>query len=108
MKHAERVTPIAAVTSALATLLCCLPIAFATAAATASVAAVVSELRPWLLGASMVLVAIGFLQVYRRKSCERRNPVTLSVLWIGAAIVVVVILFPQAIAGLVADLLPAR
>lgn len=27
MKHAERVTPIAAVTSALATLLCCLPIA---------------------------------------------------------------------------------
>jgi len=108
MKHVERVTPIAAVTSALATLLCCLPIAFATAAATASVAAVVGQLRPWLLGASVVLVAIGFVQVYRRKACERRNPLTLAILWISAAIVVVVILFPQAIAGVVADLLPAR
>ena len=107
MKHAERVTPIAAVTSALATLLCCLPIAFATAAATASAAAVVSELRPWLLGASVVLVVIGFVQVYRRKSCERRNPVTLALLWISAAIVAIVILFPQAIAGVIADLLPS-
>ena len=108
MKHAERVTPIAAVTSALATLLCCLPIAFATAAATASAAAVVSELRPWLLGASIVLVGIGFWQVYRRTACERRNPATLAILWISAAVVVIVILFPQAIAGAVADLLPAR
>lgn len=108
MKYVERVTPIAAVTSALATLLCCLPIGFAAAAATASVAAVVGQLRPWFLGASVVLVAIGFVQVYRRKSCERRNPATLAILWISAAIVVVVILFPQAIAGVVADLLPAR
>lgn len=107
MKHAERVTPIAAVTSALATLLCCLPIAFATAAATASMAAVVSELRPWLLGVSVVLVVIGFVQVYRRKACERRNPVTLALLWISAAIVAIVILFPQAIAGVIADLLPS-
>lgn len=107
MKHAERVTPIAAATSALATLLCCLPIAFATAAATASVAAVVGQLRPWLLGASVVLVVIGFVQVYRRKSCERRNTVTLALLWISAAIVAIVILFPQAIAGVIADLLPS-
>jgi ABC-type Fe3+ transport system permease subunit len=108
MKHAERVTPIAAVTSALATLLCCLPIGFAAAAATASVAAVVSQLRPWFLGVSVVLVAIGFVQVYRRKSCERQSPATLAILWISAAIVVVVIVFPQAIAGVVADLLPPR
>ena len=107
MKHAEKVTPIAAVTSALATLLCCLPIGFAAAAATASVAAVVGQLRPWLLGASVVLVAIGFGQVYRRKACERRSPATLAILWIGAAIVVVVILFPQAIAGAIANLLPS-
>lgn len=108
MKHAERVTPIAAVTSALATLLCCLPIGFAAAAATASVAAVVGQLRPWLLGASVVLVAVGFVQVYRKQSCERRSPATLAILWISTAIIVVVILFPQAIAGVVADLVPAR
>ena len=108
MKHAERVTPIAAVTTAVATLLCCLPIGFAAAAATASVAAVVGQLRPWLLGASVLLVAIGFVQVYRKRACERQNPATLAILWISAAVVVIVILFPQAIAGVVADLLPAR
>lgn len=105
MKHPERVTPIAAVTSALATLVCCLPIGFAAAAATASVAAVVGRLRPWLLGASVALVAIGFLQVYRRKSCERRSPLTLAILWISAGIVVLVLFSPQVIAGAIADLL---
>lgn len=108
MKHAERVTPIAAATSALATLLCCLPIGFAAAAATAGVAAVAGQLRPWLLGASVILVAIGFVQVYRRKSCERRSGATLAILWVSAGIVVLVILFPQAIASVVADLLPSR
>lgn len=107
MKHTERVTPVAAVTSALATLLCCLPIGFAAAAASASVAAAAGRLRPWLLGASVVLVAIGFVQVYRRKACERRSPATLAILWISAAIVAVLILFPQAIASAIADLLPS-
>ena len=108
MKHAERITPIAALTSAMATLLCCLPIGFAAAAATASVAAAVGQLRPWLLGASVLLVAIGFVQVYRREACDRRNGATLAILWISAAIVAMVILFPQAIAGVVADVLPSR
>ena len=107
MKHAERIPPIAAATSALATLLCCLPIGFAAAAATATVAAVVSQFRPWLLGASLVLVAIGFVQVYRRKACERRSTATLAILWISAAIVVIVILFPQSIASAIADLFPS-
>lgn len=107
MKHTERVTPVAAVTSALATLLCCLPIGFAAAAASASVAGAAGRLRPWLLGASVVLVAIGFVQVYRRKACERRSPATLAILWISAAIVAVLILFPQAIASAIADLLPS-
>ena len=49
MKHAERITPIAAATSALATLLCCLPIGFA-AAATANVVMMVAKLCPWLVG----------------------------------------------------------
>jgi len=108
MKHAERITPIVAVTSALATLLCCLPIGFAAAAATASVAAVIGQLRPWLLGASVVLVATGFAQVYRRKSCKQRSAATLTILWISAAIIVIVILFPQAIAGAIAEIFPAR
>lgn len=107
MKYADRAAPIAAVTGALATLLCCLPIGLAAAAVTASIAAAVNQLRPWLLGASVVLVALGFFQVYRRNSCERANRATLAILWISAAIVATVILFPQVIAGAVADLLPS-
>jgi hypothetical protein len=108
MKHSERVTPIAAAASALATLLCCLPIGFAAAAATASVSVVVAKFQPWLLGASVALVVVGFIQVYRRKSCERRSRATLAVLWTCAAIVVLVTLFPQVMASAIADLLPSR
>ena|SRR5215210_6432240 len=108
MKHAERITPIAAAASALATLACCLPVGFAAAAATAGMAAVVSQYRPWFVGASVVLVAIGFVQVYRRKACERRSPVTLVLLWTSAAIVVLVVLFPQLVASALASLIPSR
>ncbi|SRR5712692_8170145 len=108
MKHAEKITPIAAATSALATLLCCLPLGFAAAAATASVAIAVAKLRPWLLGASVLLVAIGFVQVYRRNACERRSSATLAILWVCAAIVVLVTLFPQLFASALADLTPSK
>lgn len=108
MKHAERITPIAAATSALATLLCCLPIGFAAAAATASVAAAVSQYRAWFIGASVVLVGLGFVQVYRRKACERRSRATLAILWTCAAIVVLVVLFPQVLASALASLIPSR
>lgn len=109
MKHAERITPIAAAASALTTLLCCLPLGFAAAAATASLSVALAALRPWLLGASVVLVAIGFVQAYRgRKACERPRPATLAILWVCAAIVLLVTLFPQVVATALADFLPSR
>jgi hypothetical protein len=109
MKHTERLTPIAAALSALTTLLCCLPLGFAAAAATASLSVAVAALRPWLLGASVVLVAIGFVQVYSgRKSCDRRSGATLAILWMCAAIVLLVTLLPQVLATALADLLPSR
>src|SRR5260370_1572098 len=74
MKPPERIPPIAAAASALATLLCCLPLGFAAAAATAGVAIAVAKLRPWLLGASVLLVVIGFVPLYRRPACDRRSP----------------------------------
>jgi hypothetical protein len=109
MKHAERITPIAAALSALTTLLCCLPLGFAAAAATASLSVAVAALRPWLLGASVVLVAIGFVQVYRgRKTCDRRSRATLAILWMCAAVVLVITLFPQVVATALADFVPSR
>ena len=108
MKHAERITPIAGAASALATLLCCLPLGFAAAAATASVAIAVAKLRPWLLGASVLLVVAGFVQFYRRRACDRRSRTTVAILWVCAAVVVLVTLFPQLFATAIADLTPSR
>ena len=108
MKHAEKITPIAAAAGALATLLCCLPLGFAAAAATAGMAMAVAKLRPWLLGASVLLVAVGFVQVYRRKACDRRSRTSVAILWTCAGIVLLVTLFPQLFATALADLTPSR
>lgn len=107
MKHSERITPIAASMSAIATLLCCLPIGFAAAAATASAAVVVASLRPWLLGLAVVLLAVGFVQMYRRgNACARRSCTSVVILWVSAAVVLLVTLFPQIVASAIADWLP--
>src|SRR5438309_1092281 len=99
MTRGERITPIGAALSALATLLCCLPIGFAAAAATASVGVVVAALRPWLLGVAVVLLAVGFVQMYHRaRACKRRSRTSLVILWVSAVVVALVILFPQVIA----------
>lgn len=107
MKHTERITPIAAALSAVATLLCRLPLGIAAAAATASLGVAIAALRPWLLGAALVLVTIGFVQIYYGKqSCHRRTPASIAILWACTAIVVIVAFFPQLIATVVADWLP--
>ncbi|PYR89114.1 MAG: hypothetical protein DMF84_25775 [Acidobacteria bacterium] len=62
------------------------------------------EYRLWLMGASLALLAVGFLQVYRRPSqCARRSRVTLFVLWTSAIVVMVLLLMPQLVATLLAD-----
>jgi hypothetical protein len=107
MKHGEKVTPVAAAFSAAATLLCCLPVGFAAAAATAGLGAVVLEYRPWFLGASVLLLMIGALQVRRaHRLCRTRPTGSIVILSVCGAIVLSVIFFPQMIASLLADLLP--
>lgn len=107
MKHGEKVAPVAAATTAIATLLCCLPGGIAAAAATASLATVVSAYRIWLLGASVALLAIGILQFTRRQRvCATRSRTSVAILASSAAVVLLVVLFPQVLAGLLADWLP--
>jgi hypothetical protein len=107
MKHAEKITPIAAATSAVATLVCCLPVGFAAAAAFGSVSAVVVSYRPWFLGASMLLLLSGVVQVRRvQRTCPTRNTGSIAILIASAAVVLLVIFFPQVVATLVADWLP--
>jgi hypothetical protein len=102
MKALEKVTPAAAVVAALSTLACCLPLGLLSALGFAAIAARVAPLRPWLLGASLVLLCLGFWQLYFRKTCVKRSAASLVLFWTAAIVVVLVLLFPQVIASLIA------
>jgi hypothetical protein len=107
MNHGERIAPLAAAATALATLACCLPVGIAAAAATASLGAVVAEYRGWFLLASVALLAVGVVQWHRaQRQCSARKGGSLAILGISATIVVLVALFPQVIAAMVAAWLP--
>lgn len=107
MKHGEKATPIAAAVSATATLFCCLPVGFAAAAASAGLGAIVLAYRPWFLGASVLLLLTGVVQVMRvQRACRTRNTAALIILSVCGAIVLSVIFFPQMVASVLADLLP--
>ena len=103
MKVAERATPVAAVIAALSTLACCLPFAFLGAVGLAGASVRLQVLRPWLLASSGILLVVGFVQLYvRRSQCQKRSTVSIALFWSAAVIVLLVILFPQLIASLLA------
>jgi cytochrome bd-type quinol oxidase subunit 2 len=107
MKHTEKIASAGAALSALATLACCLPIGIAAGTATASLAAVAGSYRWWFLGASAVLLAMGAVELARvRRSCQTRGSASTVMLAVSATIVLLVVLFPQVLAGLIADWLP--
>jgi hypothetical protein len=107
MKPTETLAPLGAAATALATLLCCLPFGFAAATAMAAVSTVVAERRLWFLGTSVALLVLGVVQVTRvRRACNSRRSGPLIVLGLSTAIVILVIFFPQVVAGLMADWLP--
>jgi hypothetical protein len=86
---------------------CCLPLLpFLFAAGTAGTSAFFVKLRPFLLAASVLLIAFGFYQKWRAKQCQcKPNLLSTVLLWFSAIVVLVFILFPQAIANILANLL---
>jgi hypothetical protein len=102
---------LSAVGSVLAALTCCLPVLpFVLAAGTASSARFLSSyigaLRPYLLGLSVLLIALGFYQSRRASQCNCKPSVlSQTILWLSALIVAISILLPQAFADLVERLL---
>src|SRR5882762_3955770 len=93
-----------AITAAIATMACCLPIAFAGAVGVGLASAFFATVRPWLLGLSVVLIAFGFWQQHRAKQCALRcRWIGIVLLWTAVIVVVGMILFPQQIAGVIAD-----
>lgn len=103
MTGTEKITPVAAVLAALGTMVCCLPIGFLGAAGLAAASEWSGRLRWWLLGGSLALLAVGFVQLYGgRRACRRRGRVSVALLWIATALVLAIVLFPQLVAGLLA------
>jgi cytochrome bd-type quinol oxidase subunit 2 len=107
MNHSEKIAPVAAAATALATLACCLPVGIAAAAATASLATVVAEYRNWFLFASAALLTVGIVQLNRaQRQCSTRKRGSVAILTISGTVVVLVALFPQIIAAMIAAWLP--
>ena len=103
MKVTERATPGAAVIAAVSTLACCLPFGFLGAIGLASVSVRLQTARPWLLVSSVVLLVVGFVQLYRgRNECRKRSPISVALFWVAVVVVLLIVLFPQVIASLVA------
>jgi hypothetical protein len=102
---AERVTPLAAAATALAAFACCLPLGLAGALGVLAVSSLFDALQPWFLTAATLLLALSAFQLYwRRRTCHRgRSRFSLTVLGLSATIVLVVLLFPQRVAGWIAD-----
>jgi hypothetical protein len=95
---------VGAILSSLATMACCLPFAFAAAIGAAGASAFLLKFRPWFLGLSLVLLGFGFWQQRRAQQCAVKGRVVGQILlWTAAAVVVGMILFPQQIAGFIAD-----
>lgn len=95
---------VAAIVSSAATITCCLPLGFAAALGAGAASAFFTTLRPWLLGLSVVLLGLGFWQQHRAKQCAARGRLLGSVLlWAAVIVVLGMILFPQQIAGFIAD-----
>jgi hypothetical protein len=103
----ERVTPLAAILSAGLSIACCMPLGIAGGAIGAGAAAALADARPWLLLISAALLTVGFVQLRAgRRACARRSRWTVALLYGSAGLVAALILFPQQVAGLLADLWP--
>jgi hypothetical protein len=93
-----------AILGSLATIGCCLPIGFAAALGAGAASAFFTTLRPWFLGLSVVFIAVGFWQQRRAKQCAVRGLwLGNLLLWVAVLVVIGMVLFPQQLAGFIAD-----
>ena len=93
-----------AILGSLAAIGCCLPLGFAAALGAGAASAFFTILRPWLLGLSVVLIALGFWQQRRAKQCAVRGRwLGTLLLWLAVFVVTGMVLFPQQVAGFIAD-----
>src|SRR5215471_11840747 len=105
VRASEKLTPVAAALSALATFACCLPLGIAGAVGALGLSVALEAMRPWLIGLAVVLLVISGLQMYRSgKQCRSRSRLSLVLLGVSTVVVAGVIFFPQTLAALMASL----
>jgi hypothetical protein len=100
----EKLAPLAAGLSALATLACCLPLGLAGAVGALGLSVALEGLRPWLIGLAVILLSVSAVQIYRGRSCQRRSRLSLILFGVSAVVVLAVMIFPQKLAELMAAL----
>jgi len=84
---------------------CCLPFGIAAAAGSVGLGLVLEPFRPYLMAVSAGLLLFGLWQLYRKgRTCQRRSRAGIVIFWTCAAIVIVMIVAPQFLANLLADL----
>jgi hypothetical protein len=104
------VASLAALGSVIAASTCCLPLLpFLVAAGAAGTSGFFTQLRPYLLVLSVLLIAFGFYKSWRAKQCNcRPSKISTFLLWLSAIVVFLFIFFPQVVASLLADLLAGK
>ena len=98
MRVADKATPVAAVVAALSALACCMPLGLLAAVGLVGFSLWAAKYRVLLSALAFVFLAVGFVQVYRGKSCRVRSRASVVTFWVAVALVLLVFLFPQLIA----------
>ena len=107
MKISEKAAPAGALTAALLSISCCLPFSIPAALGLAGISIFASQYQIWLIGASVLLLAVGLIQLVRKPACRpRRSRASIVLLCISAVLVLAVVFLPQEIGGFLADHLP--
>ena len=106
MRLGERFAPAGALTAALFSISCCLPLSIPAALGLAGVGIFASRNQFWLIGASIVLLVVGAIQLVRRPACQRRSRTSMALLCVSTVLVLAVVFLPEVIAGFFADHLP--
>lgn len=106
MKIGDKVAPVGALTTALLSISCCLPFSIPAALGLASASMFASQHQAWLIGGSLLLLAVGVVQLVRRPACQRRSRASIALLCGSAFLVFAVVFLPEVIGGFLADRLP--
>ncbi len=106
MKHSEKLAPAGALTAALLSIGCCVPFGIPAAFGLAGIGTLAGRYQMWLISASVVLLLVGVIQLFRKPVCRRRSRTSIVLLCVSAGLVVAVTLFPQSIASFLAGRLP--